>query len=140
MSTHPVSDRTETRVRPGYPFAFNYSGAPISADISRHLRLNPLVGADKHLYLFRVSEFRRYIERTLGAAPARATSGFNSAFSGRRGIVAFTVKGWSDASGHIAVWDGSQFEEEHDDYRDLTDDPNTPDFEPTLTKLELWPL
>ena len=102
--------------------------------------LNPLVGADKRLYLFRVSEFRRYLERTLGAAPAKATKNFHTAFSGKPGIVAFTVKGWSDASGHIALWDGTKFREDHDDYRDLKDDPTTPDIEATLMKLELWPL
>ena len=29
-------------------------------------------------------------------------------FSGKRGIIAFQVAGWSNATGHLDLWDGSK--------------------------------
>lgn len=121
--------------------AFNYGEMPISAKTVKLLHLNPLVGDDKRLYLFRVSEMRTYIAKSVGAAPITVTKNFDTAFGGKRGIVAFTVEGWSDASGHLALWNGSEFlEPKHDDFRGLRDDPTTPRHEPHTTRMTLWPL
>ena len=121
--------------------AFNYGAMPISAKLVASLRLHPLVGADKRPYLFRVSEMRTYIAHALGVASRTVTRNFNTAFTGKRGIVAFEVRGWSDASGHVALWNGSAFKEpKHDDFRLLADDPATPKHEPATTRMTLWPL
>ncbi len=57
-----------------------------------------------------------------------------------RGIVSFDVQGWSDASGHVALWDSTQFKEAGDDYRHLRDNPATPLREATTTRMSLWKL
>ena len=77
----------------------------------------------------------------MGVTPVKATSGFATAFQGRRGIVAFDVAGWSDASGHVALWNGTDFREnDHDDYRLQADDPATEKVEATTKGMILWPL
>lgn len=121
--------------------ALNYGGAPVSAEVVRSAGLNTMTGGDGKLYLFRVRELRTYLERTISATPEVVSGDFGHAFPGRRGIVAYEVKGWSDASGHFALWNGEQFREAHDDYRSLKDDPETPDIlEPTVVRMFLWPL
>ena len=122
--------------------ALNYGTLPISSKLVASLKLNTLTGADKMLYLFRVRELRSYLENALGVTPQIVTKGFDKAFSGKRGIVAFSVEGWSDASGHLALWDGDKFKEpDHDDFRTLKDDPSTPKIrQPKTTKMTLWAL
>ena len=51
----------------------------------------------------------------------------------------FTVEGWSNATGHIALWDGKAFEEPaYDDYRILRDNPETRTREPETVAMNLW--
>lgn len=121
--------------------ALNYANHPIRYRQTKALDLNPLLGHDKKLYLFRVSEMRTYLRHTLGITPKTIKKGFTTAFPGTRGIIAYEIHGWSDATGHIALWDGSKFREDHDDYRSLTDDPATKDVEePNVREMMLWPL
>ena len=39
-----------------------------------------------------------------------ATKGdnFRAKVAGKRGIILFVVKGWSNATGHFALWDGEK--------------------------------
>ena len=121
--------------------ALNYANHPIRYKTTKAYKLNPLLGADKKLYLFRVSEMRTYLLHTLGMTPKRIKSGFETAFAGSRGLVAFEISGWSDATGHIALWNGTKFHEEHDDYRGYKDDPTTPKVkEPNVKEMMLWEL
>ena len=96
--------------------AFNHGGSPISQSIARAAGATTLGASDGSRIIFRVSEFRNYLMRLLGAPVADNVSPYDSAFLGRRGIVAFTVN-WSDATGHIALWDGRGYREpSHDNY------------------------
>lgn len=120
--------------------ALNYAAMPLSHKTIKAHKLNPLLGGDKKLYLFRVREMKTYLAHALGVTPVRVQKDFASAFAGRRGIVSFDIQGWSDASGHIALWDGSSFREPaFDDYRNLQDDPATTKVE-AVTAMRLWPL
>lgn len=84
--------------------AMNYAGAPIVNSGG----LNCLKGADGKWYPFRVSEFIPYLEKrfgdpdihTIDASPAASLG----AVMGHRGIIAFRVSGWSDATGHLDLW------------------------------------
>jgi Type VI secretion system (T6SS), amidase effector protein 4 len=120
--------------------ALNYGALPISAKLIASLGLHTIKGADSKPYLFRVRELKTYLRNAIGVRPTSATKNFDTAFSGTRGIVAFDVTGWSDASGHVALWDGSAFVETHDDYRGLKDDPATPQKEARTVKMTLWAL
>lgn len=96
--------------------AFNGGGAPITAADARAAGAQTLGGADGSRIIYRVTEFRNYLVRLLGKPLIDNASPYDSAFAGKRGIVAFTVS-WADASGHIALWDGARYREPtHDNY------------------------
>lgn len=84
-------------------YAFNYAGSPIPR---RHPLLSTVQGDDGHWYAFRVREFRRYLEQELKRADVTGTS--EREFQGHKGVIMFDVAGWSDATGHFDVWDGTQ--------------------------------
>jgi len=105
--------------------ALNYGNLPISAKIAKDLRIPVMTGADSRLYIFRVRELKAYLHAAIGVSPVVVTKGFNKAFANQRGIIAFDVAGWPDASGHVALWDGKLFRDGGDDYRNQTDDPST---------------
>lgn len=121
-------------------YALNHGGAPVSKDIASKLKISTLTGGDGFLYIFRVREIKTYLSAALGPADKVATTDFMNAFKALRGIVSFDVQGWSDASGHVALWDGTQFKEAGDDYRHLRDNPATPLREATTTRMSLWKL
>jgi Type VI secretion system (T6SS), amidase effector protein 4 len=96
--------------------AFNNGGAPINLADAATARAQTITAADGSRIIFRVSEFRGYLIRTLGKPEIDNTSPFDHAFSGRKGIIAFSVN-WQDASGHIALWNGTTYREPaHDNY------------------------
>jgi hypothetical protein len=120
--------------------ALNYGNLPISAKLVKSLGIGTMTGADGKLYIFRVRELKTYLRSALGVTPIKVSKDFNNAFIGNQGIVAFEVRGWSDASGHVALWNGSVFREEHDDYRNLKDDPKTTQVEASTNAMMLWKL
>ncbi len=122
-------------------YALNYSNFPLRYKLAKQLDLNPLMGGDKKFYLFRVTEMRTYLRKSIGVTPKIVSKDFAKAFSGDKGIVAFRVSGWSDATGHIAFWDGTDFRDTvHDDFRGRRDDPATEKKEPAVTEMMLWRL
>ncbi|MCX7112757.1 MAG: type VI secretion system amidase effector protein Tae4 [Proteobacteria bacterium] len=122
--------------------ALNYGNLQISAKLVKTLKIATMTGSDSKLYIFRVNELKTYLINALGVTPITVTKDFGKAFLKKKGIVAFEVKGWTDASGHLALWNGSAFREpEHDDYRNLKDDPKTTKVvEPYTNKMTLWEL
>lgn len=65
--------------------------------------------------IFAVADMRRFLEREFGKPKRDVTVPFHSDFLKRQGIIAFGVEGWSDATGHIALFDKGI-------YRDIGDD------------------
>lgn len=84
-------------------YAFNYSGIPIS-------KLDGAVssGGDKKWYLYRVSDMISFVKKTVGKAPIKGKS--KKDFIGKKGIIIFTGCGWTDASGHVDLFDGKNVE------------------------------
>ena len=78
--------------------AFNKAGAPIPSTVPG---LSTIRGGDGKRYAYRVREFRRFLETRV--RPADLTGDV----SGAKGIILFEVSGWSDATGHFDLWDGS---------------------------------
>lgn len=118
--------------------ALNYGNLPISTKLTKSLKIETMTGADGMSYIFRVRDMKTYLASALGVTPVKVSKDFDKAFVGQQGIVSFDVAGWSDASGHVALWDGSAFRELHDDYRNLTDNPATTQIEATTTRMTLW--
>jgi len=97
--------------------AFNKSGAKI-VGLSG---IQTLGTADGSRIIFRVSEFRTYLIQTFGKPTVDNASPYDGAFAGKRGIIAFTVN-WANATGHIALWNGSSYREPtHDNYATYVD-------------------
>jgi hypothetical protein len=88
--------------------SFNASGNAIPG--ARNDGLATVVGADGRHYALRVHEFRRYLQRTYGEPdvahtyPGSGGGPVPGAFMGARGVVVFDVDAWSDATGHIDLW------------------------------------
>lgn len=85
-------------------YAFNRSGSPIP---KRHPLLTTVAGGDGYWYAFRVREFHAYLVHELKAPDVSGTAQSKHDFEGHTGIIMFDVAGWSDATGHIDVWNGS---------------------------------
>lgn len=87
--------------------ALNYGGSPIPGNFTG---LVTEKGIDKQRYALRVAEFRRYMKITYGtptAVSGKAGALSGGSLSGSSGIICFDVPGWSDATGHVTLWDGA---------------------------------
>jgi hypothetical protein len=88
--------------------ALNYAKQPIPSNFSG---LNVVSGGDHKWYAYRVKEMRKYLEATYGKADIQIsgrTDEMRTGVLGKRGIIMFDVRGWSDATGHYDLWDGSR--------------------------------
>jgi len=68
--------------------------------------LHTVRGRDRLNYAFRVREMRAYLQHRFGSPTIRAASDRHQAVTNHRGIIVFDVRVWSDATGHIDLWDG----------------------------------
>lgn len=80
-------------------YAFNYSGLPISSYDGRVSS-----GKDKKWYLYRVEDMKGFVRRNIGGKPIKGNSPKD--FQGKKGVIIFTSCEWSDASGHIDLFNG----------------------------------
>lgn len=94
--------------------SFNAAGhaIPKTHTFADGTKLNTTYGADKLRYAYRVREFRKYLNDQFGQPdlihkyPGDGGPVPDS-FKGKKGIIVFEVRIWSDATGHIDLWDGS---------------------------------
>jgi len=90
--------------------AMNYSGYPIPPHLPG---LATVSGADNRWYAYRMQELKRFLPHFFGQPTSSATKGRDgavdrTAFSGKRGIIAFDIH-FADADGHLDLWDGKTF-------------------------------
>jgi hypothetical protein len=88
---------------------FNYAGHPLPP---KYRGMKTVVGGDGMYYAFRIREFRAYLagiygEPTLRHEYGQAGGPVPDAFYRRQGMIAFSVSGWTDATGHLDLWDGA---------------------------------
>ncbi len=84
-------------------YCFNYAGQAIPAS---HPGLVTVRGADNKRYALRVREFDQYLRSQFKNPEIHGTD--PQPFEGKRGVIMFDVTGWSDATGHFDLWDGSR--------------------------------
>lgn len=90
--------------------SLNYSGITIGKSESGFYTVK---GEDNLNYLLRVAEMIRFVEKQFGSptqvydASEFTMSEVHSNLMGKTGIIIFDVKGWSDATGHVTLWNGS---------------------------------
>lgn len=98
--------------------SFNASGNPIPAVDGDEL--TTVRGGDGRQYALRVHEFTRWMKKRYGASdlvheyPEPGGGDVPASFSGRQGVIVFEVDGWTDASGHVDLWNGTRCR--HNDY------------------------
>lgn len=90
--------------------ALNYTDHPIPRNFTG---LTTLRGGDNKRYAVRVKEFKKYLSATYGQPDLTHENSYLSnliplSFKGKKGIILFEVDSWSNATGHITLWDGSR--------------------------------
>ena len=89
--------------------ALNQAGLPVPRGTDG---LNVLTSPTGLHYAYRVAELSRWIERTVGPADhiEQGTAGTLTAapFAGEQGLICFEVASWTDATGHLDMWDGTR--------------------------------
>lgn len=84
--------------------ALNYSGVKIP-----YIAGQTGSGSDKNWYFYRVNDLKNYLIKIWGNPDLK---GDQKKLQGKTGIILFQDCGWSDATGHLDVWNGSSCEHE----------------------------
>lgn len=79
--------------------ALNYSGAEIP-----YIEGQTGSGSDGKWYFYRVSDLKKYLTNTYGSVDL---TGNASDFANKKGIILFQNCGWSNATGHLDLWNGN---------------------------------
>jgi hypothetical protein len=92
----------------------NYNGYPLP---QTHKGMLTVGGADKKRYAVRVRELEPWLRSVLGAPQHEFEKKENDPFdravlAAKKGILGFDIR-FSDATGHLDLWDGSRFSSEH---------------------------
>jgi hypothetical protein len=98
--------------------AFNKEGTfkiPLTyefADKKAPLKLNTVKGGDGNRYAYRVAEMLKFLKAKFGKPQLRVFKkrgdGVVESFKGRKGLIVFNDCGWSDATGHVDLWNGEK--------------------------------
>jgi hypothetical protein len=110
-------------------YVLNYAGVPIPAS-----PYSVVSGADKKWYMFRVNEMMTFLEKTFGKADKSAKAPQPTHFTGLKGLIVVKGHGWSNALGHVTLWNGSVCS----DTCHLLADPDNGSFVPEVAAL--WKL
>jgi len=108
-------------------YVLNKTGYPIVKGMGYEV----VSGADKRLYLFRVNDMMDYLSRTLGKPDKTTKNPRPDDFAGLKGIIVVKGNGWSNARGHVTLWDGAQCS----DACHLLHDPDNGPFVPETASL-----
>lgn len=108
-------------------YVLNKTGFPIT----RADRYATVSGADNRLYLFRVNDMMAYLERVFGKPEKTVRAPKPADFANMKGILVVKGHGWSNAKGHVTLWDGTRCS----DSCHLTHDPDNGPFIPETASL-----
>ena len=90
------------------PIRISYVLNMTSFPIQKSTQYAMVSGADNRQYIYRVSDMMSYLERTFGKPDKTVKSPKLSDFANMKGILVVKGYGWSNASGHITLWNGTQ--------------------------------
>ena len=95
--------------------ALNNSNAEVTPTKTEIKNSTVLKGGDENWYYYRVRNLKTYLNRKYGnpdftyTITAKMTAAdIQKAITGMQGIIVFHISGWTDASGHFTLWDGTQ--------------------------------
>lgn len=88
-------------------YCLNNSGVPIAKIAGQ-----TVTGADDKNYIYRVRQMEAFIGERFGSPDiSKGSQAIRADFAGKKGIIAFGVP-FSDASGHVTLWNGQQAADE----------------------------
>ena len=88
---------------------FNYGGYAIpSGTIIPGRNIYRVRGGDEKAYILRVNDLIQYVKHNWGNADLTLSPSEAGRLAGRRGLIVMEVAGWTDATGHVTLWDGTQ--------------------------------
>lgn len=88
---------------------FNYGGYAIpSGTIIPGRSIYRVRGSDEKAYILRVNDLIQYVKHNWGSADLTLTPSEAGKLAGRKGLIVMEVSGWSDATGHVTLWDGTR--------------------------------
>ncbi len=82
-------------------YVLNTTGFPIVKGVG----YETVSGGDKRQYLFRVNDMMNYLERNFGKPDKTVKTPKPADFSNMKGIIVVKGHGWSNAQGHVTLWD-----------------------------------
>lgn len=85
-------------------YVLNKVGIPIPAG----KKYAVVSGNDTKQYMYRVNDMIGFLEEVLGKPDITISSPKESDFNGKKGIIVFSGSGWSNARGHVTLWDGTR--------------------------------
>lgn len=112
-------------------YVLNYTGFPIPKS-SQYAMVS---GGDHRQYIYRINDMMNYLERTLGKPDKTVSTPKTSDFEGMKGIIVVKGHGWSNARGHVTLWDGKSCS----DTCHLMSDPDNGSFTPDTASIWLLP-
>lgn len=65
-------------------------------------------GGKKRWYIYRVNALIKYLSMTYGTPKIVSPGNYKQTLKGKKGIIIFEIKGWTDATGHADLWDGEK--------------------------------
>jgi hypothetical protein len=84
-------------------YALNKAGVPIPLG----KKYAVVSGKDKNQYMYRVNDIITFLEDTFGKPDTIILAPKESDFIGKKGIIVFSGSGWSNARGHVTLWNGA---------------------------------
>ncbi|WP_080406679.1 type VI secretion system amidase effector protein Tae4 [Burkholderia ubonensis] len=99
--------------------------------IRKNTRYAMVSGGDKHQYIYRVADMVAYLESAFGKPDKTVRNPKPSDFANMKGIIAVKGHGWSNAIGHVTLWDGARCA----DSCHLSDDPDNGTFIPETASI-----
>jgi hypothetical protein len=88
-------------------YALNKAGVKIP-----YIKNSASSGANKKWYMYRIEDVEKFVKGTLSIINIH-TGVSSSDFNGKHGIIVFRDCGWSDAAGHVDLYNGNKVED-HD--------------------------
>ncbi|WP_223526213.1 type VI secretion system amidase effector protein Tae4 [Pseudomonas sp. BF-B-26] len=119
--------------------AFNYGGYKIpKGTIIQNQPIYRLSGADQLPYIMKVVDFLAFLKHNWGEPDHTLTQNNSDFINGKKGVIVMEITGWSDASGHATLWNGSVTGDDSDYHRQDSHTYDNPRVK--LEKINFWEL
>lgn len=89
-------------------------------------------------YIMKVADFLAFLKHNWGAPDRELIMSEANYINGKKGVIIMEINGWSDATGHATLWNGSATGDNSDYHRSDSHTYDRPDVK--LEKINFWEL